>query len=646
MSKTSAQGLASHLLSRMPSGLLVLSAKLRILRSNPAFGGIFGLDPCGITGRSVCDVIPVDGLREQALEVLASKEPVRDLRCHWKRDDELRHLDFSLSLFEESASDASHQSGEAALLLFVEDVTEQEELRRRAQLTERGFRQVIEHSPDGIAVHRDNKFLYANPSFLQLVGVEQPDELIGTWVYEFVHVEDRPALQDRVRRMLTDAEKVPVRETRLLRSDGSEWTADLTARRVIFDGEPAIVSIARDITERKKMTAQMMQMDRMIAAGTLAAGVGHEINNPLTYVTSNIEFSLERLAQFERRVEAVLDAAQHPTMLGELGSMYEALSDAREGSGRIRDIVGQLRTFSPGEESERTTLAIRPVIESVLGMVSNEIRHRAKLVMDLDDEPRVRGNKNKLGQVFVNLLINAAHAIEEGARDDNEIHIRTQAADSWVIIEVTDSGAGIPEEELPRIFDPFFTTKPVGQGTGLGLYICQRIVESHGGRIEVESQRGEGTVVRIRLPRVGQADAGGPDGKPGAEPGAKCGRVLIIDDEPMIGRAVSRALADAHEVTSLSSAHQALEQLEHESFDLILCDLMMPDLTGMDFYAHVDDRFPGLAESIVFITGGAFTPRALEFLEHTPNPCLDKPLELERVRRLVEERVEARRLLR
>ncbi|QDG53175.1 PAS domain S-box protein [Persicimonas caeni] len=492
------------------------------------------------------------------------------------------------------------------------------------RVSEGDFREVIEHSPDGIAIHRDGQFLYINPSFLELFHLDSAEEVLGTWVYHFVHPDEHAALQERVGRLL-DGELIPVRETRLLRQDGSVWLAELTARRVTFDGEPAIASIARDITERQKMTARMMQMDRMIAAGTLAAGVGHEINNPLTFVTANIDFALEQLEGREG-----------------LDSVREALQDARSGSTRIRDIVSQLRTFSPSDDDARTSLSARAVIESVLRMVSNEIRHRAKLVLELDDTARFFGNENKLGQVFLNLLINAAHAIEEGSRGDNQIIVRTRTDDSWVIVEVQDSGGGITTEQLPRIFDPFYTTKPVGQGTGLGLYICQQIVEAHDGEIEFESKPGKGTTARIKLPH---ADTPHNTAKPvSSAPNETRARILLIDDEPLIGRSLSRTLRPDHDVEVETSAAKALARLQAgERFDVILCDLMMPDMTGMDFFEQLAETSPDLADEILFLTGGAFTPRAVQFLNRCSNHVLEKPIDSSMLRALIDERLTSRR---
>lgn len=492
-----------------------------------------------------------------------------------------------------------------------------------SKVSEGDFREIIEHSPDGIAIHRDERFLYINPSFLKFFHVDDVADVIDRPVYEFVHPDEHAALRERVRKLLGGIGQIPLRETRLLRADGSEWVAELTARRVTFEGEPAIASIARDITDRKKMTAQMMQMDRMIAAGTLAAGVGHEINNPLTYVTANLEFALEQLAD-----------------RSELQGVCEALTDARDGSRRIRDIVSQLRTFSPDDDNVQEELSVLRVVESVLGMVSNEIRHRARLVMECDANARAFGNENKLGQVILNLLINAAHAIDEGAREQNEIRVRTDVNDEWTILEITDTGAGISATELPRIFDPFFTTKPVGQGTGLGLYVCQRIVEEHNGRIEVDSELGAGTTARVFLPATGRAGLEpGRDGGAAPAPSARA-RILVIDDEPMICRSLKRMLGREHDVTTLASAGEALERLEAgDTFDLVLCDLMMPEVTGMDFHQRVNERFPEMVDAIVFFTGGAFTPRATEFIAETSNICLEKPLDVAALRELVNERV-------
>jgi CheY-like chemotaxis protein/anti-sigma regulatory factor (Ser/Thr protein kinase) len=281
---------------------------------------------------------------------------------------------------------------------------------------------------------------------------------------------------------------------------------------------------------------------------------------------------------------------------------------------------------------------VHKVIESSIRMARNELRHRAKVVRRFGSVPLVDANEARLGQVFLNLLVNAAQAIPEGQTDHNSITITTAIEGGMVTIDIADTGAGIGAEVLPRIFDVFFTTKPIGVGTGLGLAICHRILTAMDGRIEVESCLGEGTTFRVALRRARSGRTIEMPAVRAVVPEAgRIGTVLVIEDEPALGRVLQRLLAP-HRVTVVTRAKEALIRVAAgESFDLILCDLMMPEMTGMDFHAELSRAFPEIAARVVFMSGGAFTPGAREFLEATPNRRIDKPIDTVRLRRLVEE---------
>ena len=300
-----------------------------------------------------------------------------------------------------------------------------------------------------------------------------------------------------------------------------------------------------------------------------------------------------------------------------------------------------LKTFARPTEEAYQQLDVRRVLQSAVGLASNELRHRARVVVDPGDVPPVLADEHRLAQVFVNLLINAAHAIPEGNVQANEVRVATStASDGSALVEISDTGAGIAPEVLPRIFDPFFTTKPVGVGTGLGLSICHGIVVQLGGEIRVESTLGEGSTFRVRLPAAAapaETAARPAASERAAPPPGRRGRVLIVDDEPLVGRAVWRMLAPHHNVVVLTSARAALDRLAVDagSFDLVLCDLMMPDMTGMELHVQLSELAPGLAARTIFLTGGAFTPIAGKFLERIPNPCLEKPFEPQALRDLV-----------
>jgi two-component system cell cycle sensor histidine kinase/response regulator CckA len=237
--------------------------------------------------------------------------------------------------------------------------------------------------------------------------------------------------------------------------------------------------------------------------------------------------------------------------------------------------------------------------------------------------------------VVLNLLVNAAQAIPESATETNEIRVATGLAeDGRVFIEVSDTGPGITLEVQRRMFDPFFTTKAVGDGTGLGLAICHSIVAELGGEIVVESEPGRGTTFRVLLPVA--AAIASPQSPVVAPDERRRARVLVVDDDPSVAVTVKRILGRDHDVVIASGGGDALALLSADpSFDVVVCDVMMPDVSGMDVYRELSRRTPDLTSKLVFMTGGAFTPLARELVATTPQPCIEKPFEADVLRRAV-----------
>lgn len=378
---------------------------------------------------------------------------------------------------------------------------------------------------------------------------------------------------------------------------------------------------------RAAADAEVARAERLASLGRIAAAAAHEINNPLAFVTAGIEHALGNLGP-----------AAAP-------DVREALGDALDGARRIRRIVEDLRVGTrPGEEEVATVDAARAA-RTALKMAEGHTRSRARVRVDLPALPLVVGQESRLVQVFLNLVVNAAEAIPEGRRDAHEIAVTGREEGDAVVIEVRDTGAGIAGDILARVKEPFFTTKPVGEGTGLGLSLCENIVRGYGGAIDLDSRPGA-TVARVtlRVSREAPAPAPAPAAPPAPDAQEARGdvlRVLIVDDEPLVARALARLLSP-HAVTVAGSGRDGLRRLREGTFDVIFCDLMMPDLSGMDVYAELRGSDPAVADAIVFMTGGAFTDRATDFRASIANPFLDKPLDRAAVRRLVEARAAAR----
>jgi PAS domain S-box-containing protein len=383
---------------------------------------------------------------------------------------------------------------------------------------------------------------------------------------------------------------------------------------------------AQDVTEKLSVEARLRLADRMVSVGTLAAGVAHEINNPLAYILANLELA----------IDDIHDIAGGPPS-GRLRDLVALIADAREGGERVRRIVRGLKAFSRADEESRVVVDVNQAINVAVAMANNEIRHRARLVKDVGEELFVVADESRLAQVVLNLLVNAAQAIPEGHAEANEIRVVARKDDvGRVVIEVRDTGPGMSPEVLARVFDPFFTTKPIGVGTGLGLAICHGIIAALGGEVTAQSERGKGAAFFVALPAA-QAAAPADEAKPQrADAAPRRGRILIVDDDAMVGKTLSRVLKD-HDVTTLQSAQEAHRRiLGGQRFDVIFCDLMMPEMTGMEFHAELACSTPLMAERMIFVTGGAFTPTATAFLAQVPNEQIDKPFDPRELRAIVQ----------
>jgi PAS domain S-box-containing protein len=523
------------------------------------------------------------------------------------RDYRFRHRDGSYRWMRDVARVVRDDAGNPVEVVgYWIDITDQVRAQASLLRSETNFRALIEHSPLATFVHRQGRYVYVNPAAVALFGYERAEDIIGRPALDLTHPDDRENAFKRMQQTV-ETGSTPRGEARMIRRDGSTVALELEGIRLDFDGEPSNVVIARDITERHEMFARMALADRMLTVGTLAAGVAHEINNPLAYVAMNLEIVARAL----------------PHGAGAHSELPALVADAREGVARVSSIVRDLRALARPEHDVRGPVDLSAVLASSIKMAHNEIRHRARVVEHYErDLPSVLADSSRLGQVLLNLLMNAAQAIEEGHADRNEIRIRA-ARDGvdHVIVEVEDTGAGIPAAVQSRIFDPFFTTKAPGAAMGLGLAISHQIVNAMDGEITVNSTPGAGTTFRVRLRAAHQAPA--TRALQAQPPGVRGTRILLVDDEAAVGRSLVALLGPELDVVAVTSARQAIDELASgEPFDVVLCDLMMPEISGIELYEQIAPRY---RERVIFITGGAFTPQARQFLARTDRPRLDKP---------------------
>jgi len=491
-------------------------------------------------------------------------------------------------------------------------------------------RAVQEATADGLLVVGDRrKVSTVNRRFLEMWAM--PPQLVAAGdeamvAYVLDQIADPRALIERLAYFYDRPHESGNDELNL--KDGrvfERWTGPLGADTGEIHGR---LWWFRDITERRKLELdRAVVTERMASMGRLAAGVGHEINNPLTYALGNVD----------GLIEASTMAGGPPPAT----DVLERLHETRDGLWRIRVIVRDLQTLSRADEAHGE-LDLKQVIEQAIQIAGAELRHRAQLVRSYARVGTVLGSRTRLGQVFLNLIVNAAHAIPEGRTEHNRIEIAIRDEGAEAVVEVTDTGAGIAAEHLDRIFDPFFTTKPIGSGTGLGLSISREIIGRHGGSITVASAVGFGTTMTVRLPH-GQKPAPAPVPATQPLPTGQRARILVIDDEPLITKIIKRGLPH-HDVTVAGQARDALLRIEQgERFDVILCDLMMPDISGIEVHEYLTQSHPSAARKMVFMTGGAFTARAKRFLSEVTNDRIEKPFLMAQITELIDRHVEARR---
>lgn len=399
-----------------------------------------------------------------------------------------------------------------------------------------------------------------------------------------------------------------------------------------------LVSV-RDVTEERDRELRRLQSEKLASIGMLAAGVAHEINNPASFVLANVDALATSLRKLDEALRTQNVYASNGALANQLFDAMTIVQESKEGMARIHRIARDLHSFSRVDDDANALSDVNAAVDSALTMLRSELRYRATVERSLRATQLVRASAARLGQVFLNLLVNAAHALADLHPRRNRLYVRSHDEGRYVVVEVEDNGPGIPQAIMPRIFESFFTTKPPELGTGLGLPISLDIVRRAGGDLTAESEPGRGAIFRVRLP----AALGVPSVKTRTVPSLKAiqrRRVLAIDDEALLLKAFQRMLISHHDIETKLGAREALRCFgEDREFDVVLCDLQMPDMSGVELYQAVKQQWPELAERFIFITGGAFSPEARRFLEDVDIACINKPFQLRELLELIEARV-------
>ncbi len=598
----------------------------RLIYVNEVTCGLLGEEKASILTRtSFFDLVaPADRERVREIHTARSRGEDPDARL------EFRVLQPSGEEVPVAAGVCMTQVGaiRAAVVLFT-DMRARTTAVAQLQASEKRFQDLVEAAPDGIVISRRADIVYANRAAGELLGLPR-EALVGRSLGEFLPPDGIARMRERMAVIGHGAALAPS-TYRATRPDGTTVVAEIASIVTEYEGVPSVLAFARDVTERAQLSAALERTARLAAVGRLAAGMAHEINNPLAFI------SLSREA-LERKLAGVLPPG------ADREEVMSLLQDVARGSVRVTGIVRDLKAFSrDGErEAEPGPVDLDPVIASAMRIVEHLIAARGRAVrvrVASGALPRVLGDPRRLEQVFVNLLVNAAHALPEGG--NGTIEVRETLAPGSVVIEVRDDGKGIAAEHVGRVFDPFFTTKPVGGGTGLGLSVCHGIVTSFGGSITIESELSHGTTVRVTLLRV-------PDDRPSsaadsaalatlAAPPKERPRLLIVEDQDALALTLARLLSEQYEVEIASRVLDALARLakDQRPFDVVLCDMVMPDGTGIEVFEGAIRERPEIGRRFIFMTGGAFTTDVARFLETTPNPQLEKPFPISELEELI-----------
>lgn len=555
-----------------------------------------------------------DRVRQAIENHLQKSSPYKNIEMRIRRTDG-RHGHFLAN-----GQALRNDKGEAIILVgSLTDRTLMQRVEQQLEDTQKRFTVLFHHMNDAamLADIETGIILEANQPAERLWG-KSIAELVGCHQSQL----HPPVLTDVAKKAFRNhiaalmANKRDTILVPILRADGTELPAEISSSLIELDGKVMILGVFRDISDRVKAQRELRERDAQLqlsshlaSMGTLAAGVAHEINNPLTYMLGNLELLKENLADIGVEDDAV----------------NEAIDAAWTGGRYVREIVSDLKAItkmdSMGDHCDPCE-----VIRIASRMALADLRHRARLDLKLADVTEVRLSSARLSQVVLNVLSNAAHAFDDGDQASNQISVEVFERRGRVTIVIEDNGMGISAEDLSQVSEPFFTRRSDKGGTGLGLSICRRIVTEAGGELKIQSKLGQGTKVTVTLPSVSK-ESHSPRGSEVSDAIALEGRkrLIVIDDEPLVTSLLDRVLRKSFEVVIFNDARMALQCIEQGAeFDLALCDIMMPEMDGPRFYEAVGHRLPFL-----FLTGGAVTGKNMAFASHMAREgrLIHKPFE-------------------
>ncbi len=484
------------------------------------------------------------------------------------------------------------------------------------------LRALVCQLPDVVILHREGSILLVNQTCVDLLGYERQEEFIGADPLSFLHPDDRKGVVEQAGAMRATGKVTPTQTLRVLHKNGAVLRVEMApVRYVELPGGRANLVVCRDRTLQRNLGELVMETDRIASLGSLAGSLAHELGSPLTYIMGNLAVIGEGLVELDGSAD---DGRK-------ITDLRKAVADARQGAERIRGLLADLKVLSRPDLGDTTRVELRKVLETATNMAWPQIRPCARLVRDYGEACDVRGVESKLALALFHLLVNAAEAIERGAPGAHQVYVKLFTdSEGWACIEVSDSGTGIDEAVARQIWEPFVSTR--NQRAGLGLPLVKGVIAAHGGEVHLHDVPDGGALARVRLPPI---EAGALErsvqvvsAHAGPE---RFGQVLVVDDEAVIGALLRRALK-GHDVYIVNDASDAVELAQQLEFDVIICDLIMPGMGGMELYKALSQCRPAMLERIVFVTAGAFSAVDRAFLDGIDNLVIDKPFDFSDIR--------------
>ena len=516
---------------------------------------------------------------------------------------------------------STHTTRQGAKVAIRVDITERKKMEQALKESEGLVRRVLESCPVPLAMNRldDGEYIYMSPSNAELLGIDPAD---GPFYApdSYVDPKVREAYVERLRR----EKRIVDLEVQRVRADGTPFWVSMSSQLIEYQGEEMIVSSIFDLTERHAVEEEMARQrqalhlsEKLSALGSLLASVAHELNNPLSIV----------VAQSMLLEELVSDP--------EVAKRAAKISTAAD---RCARIVKTFLAMARQEPSEYGAVSLNDVVESALEVTgyalrSSGIEISTRLASDL---PAIQGDADQLTQVVTNLILNAQQAMEDmDGRGRLKITTSHRPRTGELVVKIKDNGPGIGSDVRSRIFEPFFTTKKAEAGTGIGLAISHRIIESHGGCITVEDAKDAGASFAIRFPESIRSRGDAPT-ENGADRSRSAYSVLVVDDEADVLDVLAEILrSDGHVVDVADSGDVALERLRGREFDAVVSDLRMPGLDGQGLYEKLAEELPGVIPKLLFLTGDTMSAGVKSFLDESGRPYLEKPINPRELRALV-----------